>query len=328
MKKIAINGMGRIGRAVLRIVLESDRFELVAINDIIPLPNMLYLLRYDTVYGQLHKGVAAQGNDIMIGDKTVRYLNEKDPASLPWEELGADTVFECTGLFRKKEELQRHISAGAKQVILSAPAKSEDITTVVHGVNGAEGNSVISCASCTTNCITPLVEIIGRRIGIEKAIMTTIHAYTSTQNIVDGPSGKMRRGRAAAQNLVPTSTGAAAATTHVLPEHRNRFDGVAVRCPIAAGSLADITFLTSRATDTDEVNSIFQEEAEGYTYMDILGISKDPLVSSDIIKDPRAAVVDLSMTRVVDNNLVKIMAWYDNEWGYANQMVREAAQAV
>ena len=159
MKKIAINGMGRIGRAVLRIALESDRFELVAINDIIPLPNMLYLLRYDTVYGQLRQGVSAQGNDIMVGDTTMRYLNEKDPASLPWEALGIDTVFECTGIFQKREQLERHISAGAKQVILSAPAKSEDITTVVHGVNGAEGNNVISCASCTTNCITPLVEV-------------------------------------------------------------------------------------------------------------------------------------------------------------------------
>jgi glyceraldehyde 3-phosphate dehydrogenase len=213
--------------------------------------------------------------------------------------------------------------------ILSAPAKSEEVVTVVHGTNKAgEEDRIISCASCTTNCITPVVEIMGRRIGIAKAIMTTIHAYTASQGIVDGPSKKVRRGRAGAANFVPTSTGAAVATTKVLPRLAGRFDGVAVRAPIPVGSISDMVFVTERKTTVEEVNNIFKEEAQTERYKGVLGVTEEPLVSSDIIKDPRASVVDLEMTQVVDGDLVKVMSWYDNEWGYASQMIREAVQAV
>nr|NIO71334.1 type I glyceraldehyde-3-phosphate dehydrogenase [Anaerolineae bacterium] len=234
------------------------------------------------------------------------------------------------GVFTRKEDLEKHLQAGAKFVVLSAPAKSEDIGTVVHGVNRPEDDSVrmISCASCTTNSIAPVVEIMGRRIGIKKAIMTTIHAYTSTQAIVDGPHKRPRRGRAGAANLVPTSTGAAVATTKALPQYKDKFDGVAVRAPVPVGSISDIVFLTARKTTVEEVNRIFKEEAESEEYQGILGVSEDPIVSSDIIKDPRASIVDLGMTRVVDGDLVKVMSWYDNEWGYTNQMIREALRIV
>jgi glyceraldehyde 3-phosphate dehydrogenase len=245
---------------------------------------------------------------------------------LPWRALGADLVFECTGLFSRREDLTKHIAAGAHFVILSAPAKDEDIPTVVHGANTSTGGiEIISCASCTTNCITPVVEVLGRRIGIRKATMTTIHAYTSTQAIVDTGAGDFRRGRAAAANLVPASTGAAIATTRALPEYKGKFNGVAVRVPVPAGSLADIVLLTQRETSVSEVNNVFNDEASSERYKHILGVSGEPIVSSDVIGQSYASIVDLTMTQVVDGDLVKIMSWYDNEWGYASQMVREAA---
>jgi len=247
------------------------------------------------------------------------------PADLPWRDLGVDLVFEATGAFRRREQLEDHVRAGARFVLLSAPSDSGDIETIVHGANApASDATIISCASCTTNCITPIVEIVGRRVGIVKAIMTTVHAYTSSQSIVDGPSKHKRRGRAGAANLVPAATGAALATTRALPEFAGRFDGVAVRAPIVVGSIADMTFLTSRRTSVEEVNAILVEESESKRYSGVVGVTRDPLVSSDIIGDSRASVVDLDLTKVVDGDLVKVMSWYDNEWGYANQMVREA----
>jgi glyceraldehyde 3-phosphate dehydrogenase len=238
-----------------------------------------------------------------------------------------DIVLECTGVFTKREDLEKHIQAGARYVILSAPAKSDDVVTVVHGVNTVDGDThIIACASCTTNCITPVVEILGRRIGIKKAIMTTVHAYTASQAIVDGQSKRFERGRAGAANFVPTSTGAARATAKALPELNDLFDGIAVRGPVAVGSLADIVLVAERKTSVEEINQIFIEEAASQRYRNILGVTQDPIVSSDIIKDPRASVVDLGMTRVVDGDLVKILSWYDNEWGFTNQMVREAQQ--
>jgi glyceraldehyde 3-phosphate dehydrogenase len=229
----------------------------------------------------------------------------------------------------RREDLEKHVHAGARVVLLSAPSKGAEVETVVHGANRASGSSaIISCASCTTNCITPIVEVIGRRIGFAKAMMTTVHAYTSSQSIIDGPNKRFRRGRAAAANLVPTTTGAAQATTHALPEYAGRFDGIAIRAPIPVGSIADITFVTSRTTSVDEVNGILAEEAQTERYFGVLGVSRDPLVSSDIIGDPRASVVDLELTKVVDGDLVKVMSWYDNEWGYANQMVREAVSVT
>ena len=261
----------------------------------------------------------------MVAGRTLRTLSNHDPLHLPWKELGVELVFECTGALTRREDLEKHVRAGARFVLLSAPSKGGEVETVIHGVNVPEGApAIISCASCTTNCITPVVEVIGRRIGFEKAAMTTVHAYTSSQSIVDGPSKRFRRGRAAAANLVPATTGAAHATTRALPAYAGLFDGIAIRAPIPVGSIADITFVTSRKTTVDEVNRIFTEEAGTQRYAGVLGVSHDPLVSSDIIGDPHASVVDLDLTRVIDGDLVKVMSWYDNEWGYANQMVREA----
>jgi len=325
MANVAINGMGRIGRATLKIVLETPGLDLVAVNDLVPPDNIAYLLNYDSVYGRYVKEVQADGDNLVVAGKTYRIFGEKDPENLPWEDLDVDLVFECTGVFTRKQDLEKHIRAGARHVILSAPAKGDEVATVVHGVNTPEGEvQVLSCASCTTNCITPVVEVMGRRIGIKKAIMTTIHAYTSTQAIVDGPSKKWRRGRAGASNLVPTSTGAAEATTKALPQYEGKFDGVAVRAPVPIGSIADLVFVTERDTTEDEINSVFREEAESDRYKGILGVSEDPIVSTDIIKDARASIVDLGMTQVVNGDLVKIMSWYDNEWGYASQMIKEA----
>jgi len=330
MANVAINGLGRIGRATFRVILKTPELDLVAVNDLVPIDNLAYLLQYDTAYGKYDKDVAVDGDTLVVDGKRYRVFSQRDPAQLPWGELEIDVVFECTGVFTRREGLEKHLQAGAKFVVLSAPAKSEDIGTVVHGVNvpGEESVRMVSCASCTTNSIAPVVEIMGRRVGIKKAIMTTIHAYTSTQGIVDGPNKKFRRGRAAAANFVPTTTGAAIATTKALPQYAGKFDGVAIRAPIPVGSISDITFVTERETSVEKVNQIFKEEAESERYAGILGVTEDPVVSSDIVGDPRAAIIDLSMTRVVDGDLVKVMSWYDNEWGYTNQMIREALRIV
>jgi glyceraldehyde 3-phosphate dehydrogenase len=330
MTKVAINGFGRIGRAAFKIVLDTPEFELVGVNDIMPLDNLAYLLKYDTVYGRYDKSVEVGDDALVVGGRAYQFFKERNPADLPWAELGVDIVFECTGLFRHLEGIQRHLDAGAEFVILSAPGKSEDIPTVVHGVNVPDDESLpyLSCASCTTNCIAPVVEVMMRRVGVENAIMTTIHAYTSTQAIVDGPNKAFRRGRAAAVNFVPTSTGAAIAATRVLPELKGRFDGVAVRAPIPVGSISDIIFVTKRETSVEEVNDIFREEAKSEKYAGILGAAEDPIVSSDIIGDSRASIVDLGMTQVVNGTLVKVMSWYDNEWGFTSQMIREGLRVA
>ena len=326
MVKVAINGLGRIGRATLQIVMNTPDLDLVAVNDLGAPDNVVYLLKYDTVYGRYEKAVkATDDHHLTIGGHGLTLLRERDPARLPWKSLKVDIVFECTGVFKRRDDLDAHIRAGARYVILSAPSSSDDVETIVHGVNRPQGGAVIiSCASCTTNCITPVMEILGRRIGVKKAIMTTIHGYTASQAIVDGPHAHARRGRAGAANLVPTSTGAATATTKALPEYRGRFDGVAVRAPVPIGSLADIVALAARPTSVDEVNRVFTEEAQSERYLGVLGVTADQVVSSDIIKDPRASVVDLGMTQVVDGDLIKVMSWYDNEWGYSSQLVREA----
>jgi len=323
--RVVINGLGRIGRAILKLVIEEPAFDLVAINDLVDVENLAYLLRFDTVYGRYPKRVTVDAKNLVVAGRQVRTLSQRDPSQLPWKELDVELVFECTGALTRREDLEKHVHAGARAVLLSAPSKSTEVETIVHGANKASDNSaIISCASCTTNCITPIVEVIGRRVGFEKAMMTTVHAYTSSQSLIDGPNKRFRRGRAAAANLVPATTGAAQATTRALPDYAGRFDGIAIRAPIPVGSIADITFVTSRKTTVDEVNQILAEEAETERYAGVLGVSRDPLVSSDIIGDPRASIVDLDLTRVVDGDLVKVMSWYDNEWGYANQMVREA----
>lgn len=326
MLRVAINGMGRIGRATFKLLQDHDDLELVAVNDLVSVDNLAYLLKYDSVYGRYEKSVEAENQELRVGRKTCKVFSEKDPAQLPWSELGIDLVFECTGLFLARDDAHKHIDAGAGCVILSAPAKSDDIPTIVYGSNYPQnGLKILSCASCTTNCITPVIEIIGRRIGIRKAIMTTVHAYTSSQAIIDKPNKKFRRGRAAAINFVPASTGAAKATTKALPQYRDKFDGVAIRGPVPVGSIADITICVSKYTSVKEINNIFKEEAAEERYKGVIAINEDEIVSSDIIQDPHASIIDLTMTQVVDGDLVKIMSWYDNEWGYSSQMVRTAA---
>lgn len=331
MASIAINGMGRIGRAALKVLLDDqgDGLALVAVNDIADVDNLAYLLRYDTVYGRYHRKVEVEQDALVVDGTRIKAFREAEPDRLPWRDLGVDLVLECTGVFTRAEDMERHIRAGASHVILSAPSKSEDVPTVVHGVNRPDGTpQLMSCASCTTNCITPVIEVARRRIGVERATMTTVHAYTGGQQLVDGPSKSYRRGRAGAANLVPASTGAARATTRAVTELAGLFDGRAVRAPVPVGSIADIVFVSSRPTTVDEVNDAFREEAETDRYRGILGVSEDPLVSSDIIGDSRAAVVDLELTQVVDGSLVKVMAWYDNEWGFTCQMVREARSVL
>jgi glyceraldehyde 3-phosphate dehydrogenase len=327
--KVAINGLGRIGRAILKLVIDEPSFDLVAINDLVEVENLAYLLRFDTVYGRYSKCVAVDGDKLVVGGREVKTLTQRDPAQLPWKDLDVELVFECTGALTRREDLEKHVHAGARVVLLSAPSKGAEVETVVHGANEAsDSSSIISCASCTTNCITPIVEVIGRRIGFTKATMTTVHAYTSSQSVVDGPNKRFRRGRAAAANLVPATTGAALATTRALPRYAGLFDGVAIRAPVPVGSIADITFVTSRNTSVEEVNQVLTEEADMPRYSGVLGVSRAPLVSSDVIGDPRASIVDLELTKVVDGDLVKVMSWYDNEFGYANQMLREAVSVL
>ena len=329
MANVAINGLGRIGRATLKVILESDDLNLVAVNDLVPADNLAYLLRYDTVYGRYHKTVESKQDKLVIDGREYPVLNQKDPAKLPWKDMDVDLVFECSGVFTKRADLEKHLKAGAKKVILSAPAKEDDIKTIVYGVNAwDEQDDIISTASCTTNCVSPVMEILNRRIGVKKANMTTVHAYTSSQSLVDGPHKKARRGRAAAANFVPTTTGAAIAAAKAVPEIEGKFDGAAIRGPVPVGSIADINLVTERETTVDEINNIFREEAQSERYKGIVGASDDELVSSDIIQDSRPSVVDLSMTQVVGGDLVKVMSWYDNEWGYVNQMVREARHVL
>lgn len=329
MATVAINGMGRIGRAAMKIVLDDDALDLVAVNDVADVENLAYLLKFDTVYGRYPHEVKVDGDSLVVGGTRIPVLKESDPAALPWRDLGVQLVLECTGVFTTEDDLRKHVQAGASYVVLSAPAKSDGVPTVVHGVNTTDSApQLISCASCTTNCITPVIEVMSRRIGVQRAVMTTVHAYTGGQRIVDGPHKSLRRGRAGAANLVPASTGAARATTRAIPELAGRFDGVAVRAPIPVGSLADIVFVADRATTADEINQAFRDEADTDRYRGIIAVSHDPLVSSDIVGDPHAAIVDLDMTQVVDDTLVKVMAWYDNEWGFTHQMIREARNVL
>lgn len=325
MKRIAINGFGRIGRAALKVIMETPDMEVVATNDLLTIENAAYLLKYDSVYGRYNKEVKVHEGHLHIGDKKIIYLSEKDPAKLPWKDLTIDTVIESTGIFTNREDAEKHITAGAKSVVISGPTKSKDTPTVVHGVNTQDGKTAIfSCASCTTNNVSPVIEIIGRRIGIKKAILSTVHAYTASQSIVDGPSKKKpRMGRAAAINLIPASTGAAVATIKALPQYEGKFDGIAIRTPVVVGSISDITFIAERATTAEEVNNILKEEAATDRYKEVVSVINEPLVSTDIIQSTYAAIVDMEMTRVVDGDLVKILAWYDNEWGFTNQMIRQ-----
>jgi len=323
--RIAINGMGRIGRAALKVINETPGVEVVAVNDIVPIENTAYLLKYDTVYGIYEKEISHENDALVVDGQRIHYSSIRNPEDLPWKEYDVELVIESTGVFTNGEDAERHLLAGAKTVVISAPTKSADTPTVVHGVNSEDGKvNVFSCASCTTNNISPVVEVLGRRVGIKKAIMTTVHAYTASQGIVDAPSKKnFRMGRAGAQNLIPTTTGAAIATTKALPEYAGKFDGVAIRVPVPVGSISDMTFVMEKEVTPEEINQVLIEESQTERYSNVLAVTNEPIVSSDIIKSPYASTVDLGMTRVVDGDLLKVMTWYDNEWGFTNQMVRQ-----
>jgi len=325
MTRIGINGLGRIGRASLKIILDTPGLEMVAVNDLMHIDNAAYLLQYDSIYGIYQNKVTVQDQFLVINGKKIKFVSEKDPSKLPWKDLNIDTVIESTGFFTNREDAEKHIHAGATTVVISGPTKSKDAPTVVHGVNTDDGKTAIfSCASCTTNNIAPIIEILGRRIGIKKAILNTTHAFTASQTLVDAPSKREpRMGRSAAINLAPASTGAAIAVTKALPQFEGKFDGVAVRAAVPIGSISDVTFIAARNTSPEEINKILEEESKTDRYKFVLTVSNEPLVSSDIIKNPFATIVDLEMTRVVDGDLVKVMAWYDNEWGFSNQMIRQ-----
>jgi len=332
--RIAINGFGRIGRAAFRAALGMKDVEIVAINDIMDNKILTHLLQYDTVYGQYPKAVLPIKEGIKIDNKIYPVLAEKEPAKLPWKKFKVDAVLECTGRFTDKKAAVEHLKAGAKQVIISAPAKDGATQTLVFGTKLTADNlkskkydSVISMASCTTNCISPVIQVLDTRFGVEKALMTTVHSYTADQSLVDGPHRDLRRARAAAHNIVPTTTGAAIATTKVVPNLKNLFDGVAIRVPTICGSISDITAVLKRKKVTvKQINDEFKQAAKNPLYKSVLGVTNKPLVSSDFIGSCYSAIVDLEFTRVVGGNLVKVFAWYDNEWAYSLRLVEMARQ--
>lgn len=324
--RVAINGFGRIGRAALKIMLEKESCEVVAINDLTDAKTLAYLLKYDSIFRRYKRDVSSEDGVLIIDGIRYPLTAEPDPSALPWKELEVDVVLECTGRFVKDGAAYAHIDAGAKRVVLSAPAKGDgDVETRVMGVSEVEAESthVISGASCTTNCISPVARVIVDAFGVEKAMMTTIHSYTATQNLQDGPHKDPRRGRAAAQNMIPTSTGAAIATTKVIPELVDKFDGFAVRVPTINVSLTDMTFLLKQEATSQEINDALIKASSG-EMNGVLGVTDEPLVSSDFIGDPRSSIVDLSMTKVVGGDMAKVVSWYDNEWGYSNRLVESA----
>ncbi len=315
--KIAINGFGRIGRIFYRQISSNKEYEVVAINDLGDKENLIYLLEHDSVYGKFK----VPQSEI----ERIHFFQEKDPANLPWQKLEVDVVVESSGFFANTEKSQAHINAGAKKVVITAPAKDGTLTFTPNIVNGKVEESLItSNASCTTNSVTPVLQILSETVGVEKALLTTVHGYTATQSLVDGPGGKddIRRGRAAAVNIVPSSTGAAHAASKVVPGIGDRFDGIAVRVPVVAGSLTDFTFVSSRETSSEEINKIFIEASKNNKWQGILKIADPGTVSTDILGEPYGSIVDLEYTRVVGGNLVKILAWYDNEWGYCAMLIK------
>ena len=328
--KLAINGFGRIGRPSLKIALEKEGVEVIAINDLGDINTLAYLLKYDTAYGVYNKEVSVKElpeeeyNLLIIDGQEIKVYANREPEKLPWGELGVDVVLECTGFFRDSEGAGGHLKAGAKKVVISAPTKDEAIKTVVLGVNDntiTAENNIISNASCTTNCIAPVMKVLNDSFGVEKSLMSTIHSYTSTQNLVDGASKKdPRRGRAAAQNVVPASTGAAIATTKTLPELEGKFDGMAFRVPTLVGSISDVVAILKKDVTIEEVNQACRKFSQT-DLQGILEVTDEPLVTHDIIGNPHSSIVQSDLTKVVDGNLVKVVAWYDNEWGYSNRLV-------
>jgi glyceraldehyde 3-phosphate dehydrogenase len=333
--KVGINGFGRIGRAFLKVAFDKPEIEVVAVNDLGDIANMAYLLKYDTVYREWNHDIKIEGDSIVIDDKKVKVLAQKDPTLLPWKDLGVDVVVESTGLFTSYEKAKVHLDAGAKKVVISAPASakatagkpaSEEVhgETILLGVNEEKFGTcdITSNASCTTNAASPLIAILDEALGIEKAILNTVHGYTASQGIVDGPNKKdFREGRAAAQNIVPSSTGAAIAVTKAFTKLVGLFDGISMRVPVAAGSIVDITFISKKNTTAEEVNNILKKASQDKRWENIFAVTEEPIVSSDILGSKYGSIADLKMTRVVGGNLVKVMGWYDNEMGYTHMLV-------
>jgi len=332
--KIAINGFGRIGRLLFREMWKNKNFEIVAINDLGDIENLAYLLKYDTVYRQFGEEVKVGNGELIIGGKKVKVLQEKDPASLPWKKMGIDVAVEATGVFDSFEKAEMHLKAGAKKVVITAPAKDgerDNAKTVLLGIN--ENNfktcPITSNGSCTTNAASPVAAIMSETVGIKKAVLSTAHAYTATQSVVDSPAkGKdFRRGRAAAQNMSPSSTGAAISVVRAIPELEGKFDGVAIRVPVITGSLVDFTFVAKRKTSIEEINNIFKKAEKEKRWEGILKTTEDQIVSSDVIGEPYGAIIDLKFTQVVDGDLIKIFSWYDNEAGYVAVLIRHIQRA-
>lgn len=329
MKKIniAINGFGRIGRAALKVIwMRYPDLNVVAINDLTEPATLAHLLKHDSCYGSTEQKITATADSIVIDNHKIPVLAIKDPAELPWQKLKVDIVLECTGRFTNKEDLSLHLKAGAKKVVLSAPAKKGGVKTIVLGVNleqVTKNDHLLSCASCTTNCLAPVTKIIKDNFGIKKALMTTVHSYTADQNLVDGPHKDLRRARAAAINIIPTTTGAAISTTETIPSLKNKFDGLAVRVPTPVGSLCDTVYLLNKKTTVEKVNAVFVKLAQG-KMKGIVEASNEELVSTDIIGNSHSAIIDLKNTKIVDGDLLKVISWYDNEWGYSNRFVELA----
>ena len=326
---MGINGFGRIGRLFFRQIFDAPEVEIVAINDLGNLDNLAYLLKYDTTYRRYDKSVEVKDGNLVVDGKIIKVLQVKDPALLPWKDLGVDIAVESTGFFEEYEKAKAHITAGAKRVIITAPAKDPDGVegkTVLMGVNENELQTVVltSNGSCTTNSASPVIQIMSENPGIMKAVLSTVHGYTTTQNLADGPTKghDFRRGRAAAANIVPSTTGAAIAVARAIPELAGKFDGLAFRVPVLTGSIADITFLAKRKTSVEEINDIFRKAAQEPRWAGIFSVVEDPVVSSDIIGLPFGAVADLNYTKVIDGDLVKVLSWYDNEWGYVSTLVK------
>lgn len=328
MVKIAINGFGRIGRQTLRAAWMRKKVNIVGINDLTDTKTLAHLLRYDTAYGTWDHAISFDDKNIIVDGKKIPVFAEKDPTLLPWKKLKVDVVLECTGRFTSQEAAEQHLKAGAKKVIISAPAKGGVVPTYVMAVNsgkiGKEESMVINNASCTTNCISPVMAILEEKFGVDKAMMTTVHGYTADQNLQDGPHKDLRRARAAAENIVPTTTGAAIATTEAIPELQDKFDGLAIRVPVPTVSLSDITAILIKEVTIEQVNNAFIAAAKSTRFKGVLTTTTEPLVSSDFIGNTHSAIVDLSLTNVVGGTMVKVVAWYDNESGYSNRLIELA----
>ncbi len=326
--RVGINGFGRIGRNAFKVAFERSDLEIVAINDLTDTKTLAHLLKHDSNYGTYHHTVSHDDTGIVVDGKHIKVLAEMDPANLPWKELKVDVVIESTGFFVDPAKARAHVDAGAKKVVLSAPAKGEGATTIVLGVNEdklEESEDIISNASCTTNCITPVAAVIESNFGIEKAMMTTVHSYTASQKLQDAPSKDLREARNAAENIVPTTTGASIAAGQALPALQGIFGGLSVRVPTPVVSLSDFVIITKRAVSVEEVNEAFKKAAKEPYYQGILDVSDEPLVSSDYIGNSHSCTVDLQLTAVVGGNMLKVVAWYDNEWGYSNRLVEVVA---